>query len=514
MVVMSGGIVLRRVVALMADAVAVGTQLERVRIVAVAAADPLLEHLALPERGVVVDLVHHLAIGFEQARPQQARHMGLEQLLARPPAFGDLGAARMTDAAGRELLGAGPRHAALGIAGSGIDGPKKRPGARRSEARDRRRGLRSRATSSAAVPPMRCGPSRDRGRPRSRRQSRPSWWHTCRCHRSSCAARSGGTRRTEVPGLVDPGPMQRITSLRRLIGIEMEPALPALIGGPGVPRGAERLDPAVRQRDQILLQRVDAEGVADLEVVEVPIRRIGGDEEFPVTLEKPRSHAGVDEARVVRSVSAVASCIARSWWDPRQPRSRSRDRRRKPRCRQRSGRPQAAREKRHRTPPWSPSWPRRWMSEPWRRQQRPSLLWGRLQELGPDVAFGAIGHLDLVPVDAHGPAGHLYGLVWLQRANHAIGRTRPLPEVRGGRHGVAGGRENLDRDESSSGYLDPRQRRPSFWRLQLPRGPPGKPSGIGLAVQRETAAVGHLDPQHLGELNMTKPPLLVRTQAD
>ena len=101
----------------------------------------------------------------------------------------------------------------------------------------------------------------------------------------------------------------------------MEPALPALILGPRIPGDAERLQPAVREGDQILLQRIDAEGVADLEVVELAVRPVGGDEELAVAPEEARGHAAwvkLASSKLPSTVSAVASCIARSWCDPRQ----------------------------------------------------------------------------------------------------------------------------------------------------------------------------------------------------
>jgi hypothetical protein len=90
----------------------------------------------------------------------------------------------------------------------------------------------------------------------------------------------------EVPGLVDAGPMQRITGLELPVGVEVKPALPALILGPRIPGDAERLHPAVREGDQILLERVDAERVADLECAELAVRPVGDDEELAVAPEE------------------------------------------------------------------------------------------------------------------------------------------------------------------------------------------------------------------------------------
>ena len=93
--------------------------------------------------------------------------------------------------------------------------------------------------------------------------------------------------------------MQRIAGLELPVGVEMEPALPALILGPRIPGDAERLQPAVREGDQVLLQRVDTEGVADLEVFELAVRSVRGDEELAVAPEEARGHAAMGEAGVI-----------------------------------------------------------------------------------------------------------------------------------------------------------------------------------------------------------------------
>ena len=81
----------------------------------------------------------------------------------------------------------------------------------------------------------------------------------------------------------------------------MEPALAALVRRPAVPGEAERLHPPVREGDQVLLQRVDAEDVADLEVGELAVRPVGVDEELAVPLEEPRGDVAVSERRAVEA---------------------------------------------------------------------------------------------------------------------------------------------------------------------------------------------------------------------
>ena len=84
-----------------------------------------------------------------------------------------------------------------------------------------------------------------------------------------------------------------------LIGIEMEPALAALVLRPAVPGERERLQTSVGKLDQILLQRIDAEGVLDLEDGELAVGPIGLDQELSVLAEEARVHAEIVEARII-----------------------------------------------------------------------------------------------------------------------------------------------------------------------------------------------------------------------
>ncbi len=78
----------------------------------------------------------------------------------------------------------------------------------------------------------------------------------------------------------------------------MEPALAALLLRPAVPGDRQRLQAAVGELDQILLQRVDAEGVLHLERGELAVRPVGLDQELAVLAEEARPHAVMLEARV------------------------------------------------------------------------------------------------------------------------------------------------------------------------------------------------------------------------
>jgi hypothetical protein len=81
----------------------------------------------------------------------------------------------------------------------------------------------------------------------------------------------------EVPVLVQLSPMQNVVIADVLVRIEMEPALAALVRRPAVPGERQRLQPSVGKLDQILLQRIDAERVFDLEGGELPVGAVGFD---------------------------------------------------------------------------------------------------------------------------------------------------------------------------------------------------------------------------------------------
>ena len=91
--------------------------------------------------------------------------------------------------------------------------------------------------------------------------------------------------------------MQHVVVLDLLVRVEMKPALAALLLRPAVPGERQRLQPAVGKLDQILLQRLDAEGVLDFERGEVAVGPVGLDEKLSVLAEEARMHAVMVEAR-------------------------------------------------------------------------------------------------------------------------------------------------------------------------------------------------------------------------
>ena len=93
--------------------------------------------------------------------------------------------------------------------------------------------------------------------------------------------------------------MQKIVVAYLFVRIEMEPALSALLLWPAVPGDRERLQPPVREFDQILLQRIEAERVLDLERRELSVRPVGLDKKFAVLAEEARAHAVIIDMRIV-----------------------------------------------------------------------------------------------------------------------------------------------------------------------------------------------------------------------
>src|SRR5215475_5580216 len=90
----------------------------------------------------------------------------------------------------------------------------------------------------------------------------------------------------EVPVLRRPRPVQLVVVRHAFGGVEVKPALAACFLRTRVPGDRERLDPAVRKLDEVLLERVDAEGVLDGELGEATVTPVGPYEEPAVSLEE------------------------------------------------------------------------------------------------------------------------------------------------------------------------------------------------------------------------------------
>lgn len=91
-------------------------------------------------------------------------------------------------------------------------------------------------------------------------------------------------------------PVERIRSRYLLAGIEREPALASPFPGPRVPPDSESLQAASRERNQVLLQRIDSECIRSFEILQLAIRAIAMDVILAVLLEEAGGHAIFREA--------------------------------------------------------------------------------------------------------------------------------------------------------------------------------------------------------------------------
>ena len=105
-----------------------------------------------------------------------------------------------------------------------------------------------------------------------------------------------------VPVLRAAGPVQLVAGRDRLVGVEMEPALPTERGRPRVPDGREHLIAAAGERRQVLLERPDAERVRDRVVRVAGVGSLGALPPAAVATEQSRRVAEVDH-RAAREVA-------------------------------------------------------------------------------------------------------------------------------------------------------------------------------------------------------------------
>ena len=102
-----------------------------------------------------------------------------------------------------------------------------------------------------------------------------------------------------VPVLAQAGPVQRILVGDAIVGIEVKPASATLLLRSRIPCDRQRLHAPVRKSDEILLQRIHAERIENLEVGHLAVLAIRGHEKLPVAPEERRDDAVVGESRIV-----------------------------------------------------------------------------------------------------------------------------------------------------------------------------------------------------------------------
>src|SRR4051812_16080901 len=89
-----------------------------------------------------------------------------------------------------------------------------------------------------------------------------------------------------IPVLIDSRPMQRVTSNKFAIRVERVPALASLFFRAGIPSYSDCLHAPARKLDQVLLERCDAKGVADLKIGQSSIGPIRVDPELAISFEE------------------------------------------------------------------------------------------------------------------------------------------------------------------------------------------------------------------------------------
>ena len=276
------------------------------RLMAVAARHAGRKHLALLERAVIVDLVAHLPIGIVEPACKRRDDVGVRQGSTRQPCLGKFAAPRMAEAARLNLFAqlaggkiakrlprsrvGSPRHVLTFVEtndetfGRIILFGERPPAVLVACPRNVARSLS--VTSLAADADFREG----RGEAVVRRV-------IVLVHAGRMALGAH-----EIPVLVQLRPMQDIVVLDLFIGIKVKPALSAFVLRSAVPGERQCLQPAVRKFDEILLERIDAEGVFHFERRELAVRTIGLDKVLPVLAKE----AGVDAVIVEACVVEVA----------------------------------------------------------------------------------------------------------------------------------------------------------------------------------------------------------------
>ena len=289
-------------VTLQADAVSRRTKLCGVRLVTIAAGDAGREHLALLERAVVVDLVQHLPVGTVEPARERRDGMRVRERAPRHPRLGKLAAARVTQAAGLDLLAhERGRDVPARVARVRIDRPDDTVAFVEPDQQ-----TLARIIALAERPPalLRPGPA---GVPGPLSMTRLAAHADLREARGEAVGRrvvilahAGrmAPRAHEIPVLVQPGPVQHVVVLDLLVRIEMEPALAALLLRPAVPGERQRLQASVGKLDQILLQWLDAERVLDFKRRQPAVGPVGFDEKLPILAEEAGSHAVMVDSRI------------------------------------------------------------------------------------------------------------------------------------------------------------------------------------------------------------------------
>ena len=277
------------------------------RVVAVAAGDAGLVHLALAEGPPDEHLVLLLAIGMVEALAQRHRQEMVEQAIAGTPAFGELAAPRVAACAGLHLVVGGARRAAARVARGGVDDPRDIAAFVEGDRQAMRSaGCASLVAALAAALAAAHGSHMRRtgsvaGLAADRHLGVAGVVGTFGVVVALADIRRVAVRAHEVPVLRALRPVQFVAMVEHFFGVLAEPALSAGLFRPRVPGDRHRLQAAARQLDEVLLLRLHTECVPHLEVGELAVGSVGTDEELAVALEELRGDAvaGVGRAREI-----------------------------------------------------------------------------------------------------------------------------------------------------------------------------------------------------------------------
>jgi hypothetical protein len=102
-----------------------------------------------------------------------------------------------------------------------------------------------------------------------------------------------------VPVLIRPGPVKNVTVGNRVVWVEVEPTLAAFALGPIVPAHAQGLKAPARKFDQVLLERIEAEHIRDLVIVEFAVGPIRTHEKLSIAPKKTGGDAEMRELGVI-----------------------------------------------------------------------------------------------------------------------------------------------------------------------------------------------------------------------
>ncbi len=261
----------------------------RMWIMTIAATDTGLVHTTLQERAVYIHLVHDLPIGVIKEFVEQCRPVGIVQDFAKLVVACHQRAARVTTPTGVRLLRwAHDEFAAFGDSCRRIhlpDGPaivvevdRQTGAAGAGPGASNMTGPRAMAGLATDVDfcPGRC--------------------EGIRLHRIVFLQIGGMTLGAHVvPVLFTTGPVQQIVMRNEFVRIQVVPALPTIGATPGIPGDRQRLYMAIRHLNQVLLQRRNAKGEFDRELLEFTVCIVSADQVISIACEKCTHHIEILE---------------------------------------------------------------------------------------------------------------------------------------------------------------------------------------------------------------------------